>query len=298
MKYDNLMVTKRDGRTERVDLDKIHKVLTWAAEGLEDVSISMVEMKANIQFYEYIDTKSIHETLIKTSADQISPETPDYQYMAGRLAIFAIRKEAYGDYTPPTLLEHVKKLTAMGKYDKSILENYTEEEFEQIEEILDHNRDLDLAYAATQQMIGKYLLQDRVTKQLYESPQMVFILIAMTGFMNYKDKETRMSYIKQMYDGLSTFAFSLPTPIMGGLRTPTRQYSSCVTVECGDSLDSINATANAIVNYISQRAGIGINAGAIRALNSPIRNGEAVHTGVIPFYKHFQTAVKSCSQGK
>lgn len=296
MTYEDILVTKRNGNSEKIDLDKIHRVLTWGAEGLEDVSVSLVEMRSNIQFYNNITTNDIHETLVKATADLISPETPDYQYMAGRLAMFATRKQAYGEYTPPPLYTHIRKLTEMGKYDKSIIASYTEEEMNELDNYIDHNRDLDLAYAATQQMIGKYLLQDRVTKQLYESPQMLFMLVAMTGFINYP-KETRLNYVKRMYDALSKFEISLPTPVMGGVRTPTRQFSSCVTIECGDSLDSINATANAIVNYISQRAGIGVNAGAIRALNSPIRNGEAVHTGVIPFYKHFQTAVKSCSQG-
>lgn len=226
MNYENLLVTKRNGNTEKIDLDKIHRVATWAAEGLENVSVSMVEMRSNIQFYDRINTSDIHETLVKATADLISPETPDYQYMAGRLAIFATRKQAYGEYTPPTLLDHITKLTELGKYDESILASYNEKEINELDEYIDHNRDLDLAYAATQQMIGKYLLQDRVTKQLYESPQMLFMLIAMTGFISYP-KETRLQYVKRMYDALSKFEISLPTPIMGGLRTPTRQYSSC-----------------------------------------------------------------------
>lgn len=296
MKYENILVTKRGGYPEKSDLDKIHRVLTWAAEGLDNVSVSLVEMRSNIQFFDGIDTNTIHETLVKATADLISPESPDYQYMAGRLAMFATRKQAFGEYTPPTLFEHITKLTEKGKYDGAILSTYSKSEIDELDEYIDHSRDMDLAYAATQQMIGKYLLQDRVTKRLYESPQMLFMLVAMTGFISYP-KETRLHYVKRMYDSLSKFEVSLPTPIMGGLRTPTKQYSSCVKIDCDDSLDSINASANAIVNYISQRAGIGINAGAIRALGSPIRNGEAVHTGVIPFYKHFQSAVKSCSQG-
>lgn len=299
---DTLLVTKRDGRKEPVTVEKIHKVLEWAAEGLEDVSVSMVEMKSHIQLYDGITTKDIHETLIKTAADLISPEFPNYQYMAARLAIFNIRKTAYGDYEPPTLKEHLERHipnldTNVGnKYDNRLLTQYTVEELNELNDCIDHNRDLILTYAATQQMIGKYLVQDRVTKQIYESPQMLFMLVAMAGFINYP-KETRLSYVKRTYDALSKLEISLPTPIMGGLRTPTRQFSSCVTINCGDSLDSINASSNAIVDYISQRAGIGLNAGAIRALGSPIRGGEAVHTGVIPFYKLFQAAVKSCSQG-
>lgn len=296
MTNDNIQVKKRAGYLEPLDLEKIHKVLEWAAEGLKDVSVSMVEMKAHLQFYNGITTADIHETLIKSAADLISPETPEYQYMAGRLAIFSIRKIAYRGYTPPPLPVFIRQMTELGKYDKAILACYSEDELYELNDYIDHSRDMLLAYAATQQMIGKYLIQDRVTKRLYESPQMLFMLVAMTGFISYEPTK-RMEYVKKTYDMLSKLEISLPTPIMGGLRTPTKQFSSCVLIECGDSLDSINASANAIVNYISQRAGIGINAGAIRALNSPIRNGEAVHTGVIPFYKHFQSAVKSCSQG-
>lgn len=296
MSQTDIHVKKRNGNLELLDLDKIHKVLDWAAEDLNDVSVSMVEMNAHIQFFNGIPTEMVHETLIKSTADLISPNTPDYQYMAGRLAIFHIRKIAFGDYTPPPLKEHIAKLVNDNRYDKNILEKYSEKELDYLDEVIDHNRDLNLAYAATQQMIGKYLVQDRVTKRVYESPQFLFMLVAMTGFIDYP-KETRLDFVTRFYNALSKLEISLPTPIMGGLRTPTRQFSSCVTINCGDSLDSINASSNAIVNYISQRAGIGINAGAIRALNSPIRNGEAVHTGVIPFYKLFQAAVKSCSQG-
>lgn len=297
MSQTDIYVKKRNGNLELLNLDKIHKVLDWAAEELNDVSVSMVEMNAHIQFFNGIPTEMVHETLIKSTADLISPSTPDYQYMAGRLAIFHIRKIAFGDYTPPPLKEHIAKLTNDNRYDKNILEKYSEKELDYLNEVIDHNRDLNLAYAATQQMIGKYLVQDRVTKRVHESPQFLFMLVAMTGFIDYP-KETRLDYVTRFYNALSKLEISLPTPIMGGLRTPTRQFSSCVTINCGDSLDSINASSNAVVNYISQRAGIGINAGAIRALNSPIRNGEAVHTGVIPFYKLFQAAVKSCSQGK
>lgn len=296
MTQSEIYVKKRNGSVELLDLDKIHKVLDWAAEDLNDVSVSMVEMNSHIQFFNNIPTEMVHETLIKSTADLISPTTPDYQYMAGRLAIFHIRKIAFGDYTPPSLKDHITNLTKDGRYDSNILESYSEKELEYLDEVIDHNRDLNLAYAATQQMIGKYLVQDRVTKRVYESPQFLFMLVAMTGFIDYP-KETRLDFVTRFYNALSKLEISLPTPIMGGLRTPTRQFSSCVTINCGDSLDSINASSNAIVNYISQRAGIGINAGAIRALNSPIRNGEAVHTGVIPFYKLFQAAVKSCSQG-
>ena len=293
---DNIKVTKRDGRLEPIDLDKIHKVIEWAAHDLDNVSVSQVELKSHIQFYDGIRTRDIHETIIKSAADLISETTPDYQYLAARLAIFHLRKIAYNKFTPPHLYDHVKTLTDAGKYDEHILADYSRAEFDELEEYLDHWRDMNLAYAAVEQMAGKYLVQDRVTKTVYESPQFLYMLVGMCLFANY-DKGERLSYVKRFYDATSQFKISLPTPIMSGVRTPSRQFSSCVLIECGDSLDSINATTSAIVRYVSQRAGIGINAGRIRALGSPIRGGEAQHTGCIPFYKLFQTAVKCCSQG-
>ncbi|WP_372843304.1 class 1a ribonucleoside-diphosphate reductase subunit alpha [Psychrobacter sp.] len=293
---DKIQVTKRDGRLELIELDKIHKVIEWAAHGLDNVSVSQVELKSHIQFYEGIKTRDIHETIIKSAADLISEETPDYQYLAARLAIFHLRKIAYNKFTPPHLYNHVKKLTEAGKYDEHILADYSRAEFDELEEYLDHWRDMNLAYAAVEQMAGKYLVQDRVTKTVFESPQFLYMLVGMCLFASY-DKAERLNYVKRFYDATSEFKISLPTPIMSGVRTPSRQFSSCVLIECGDSLDSINATTSAIVRYVSQRAGIGINAGRIRALGSPIRGGEAQHTGCIPFYKLFQTAVKCCSQG-
>jgi len=293
---DNIKVMKRDGRLEPIDLDKIHKVITWAAEGLDNVSVSQVELKSHIQFYDGIKTRDIHETIIKAAADLISEDTPDYQYLAARLAIFHLRKIAYNQFEPPHLFDHVTKLTEAGKYDQHILQDYSREEFDELNDYIDHWRDMNLAYAAAEQMAGKYLVQDRVTKTVYESPQFLYVLVGMCLFASY-DKSERMHYVKRFYDAASTFKISLPTPIMSGVRTPSRQFSSCVLIECGDSLDSINATTSAIVRYVSQRAGIGINAGNIRALGSPIRGGEAQHTGCIPFYKLFQTAVKCCSQG-
>ncbi|MGL5365823.1 MAG: class 1a ribonucleoside-diphosphate reductase subunit alpha, partial [Plesiomonas shigelloides] len=292
----SLLVTKRDGRKERIDLDKIHRVITWAAEGLHNVSVSQVELRSHIQFYDGIRTSDIHETIIKAAADLISRESPDYQYLAARLAIFHLRKKAYGQFEPPKLLDHVRKMVELGKYDAHLLQDYSEEEFAQMDEFLDHWRDMNFSYAAVKQLEGKYLVQNRVTGEIYESAQFLYILVAACLFAGYP-RETRLDYVRRFYDAISTFKISLPTPIMSGVRTPTRQFSSCVLIECGDSLDSINATSSAIVKYVSQRAGIGINAGRIRALGSEIRGGEAFHTGCIPFYKHFQTAVKSCSQG-
>ena len=297
---EDILVQKRDGRLEKIDLDKIHRVIEWAAEGLDNVSVSQVEISSHIQFYDKITTKSIHETIIKSAADLISAATPDYQYLAARLAIFHLRKIAFGQFEPPHLFDHVTKLTQEGRYDTHILQDFSKEEFDILNDYIDHNRDLSFAYAAVKQMEGKYLVQDRVSKQVFESPQFLYMLVGMCLFASYDkqyDKAARLDYIKRFYDTTSTFKISLPTPIMSGVRTPSRQFSSCVLIECDDSLDSINATTSAIVRYVSQRAGIGVNAGRIRALGSPIRGGEAQHTGCIPFYKLFQTAVKCCSQG-
>jgi len=293
---DTLHVTKRNGRLEPIDLDKIHRVIEWAAKGLSNVSVSQVELKSHIQFYEGIRTDDIHETIIKSAADLISPETPDYQYLAARLTVFHLRKIAFGKFTPPHLLAHTRKLVDLGKYDPHLLRDYDEAEFEALNAHIDHRRDMTFAYAAVKQLEGKYLLQNRVTRQIYESPQFLYMLVAMCLFSRY-EKSKRLHYVKAFYDAVSLFKISLPTPIMAGVRTPTRQFSSCVLIESDDSLDSINATTSAIVRYVSQRAGIGINGGRIRAVGSEIRGGEAQHTGCLPFFKLFQAAVKSCSQG-
>nr|WP_067298571.1 class 1a ribonucleoside-diphosphate reductase subunit alpha [Marinobacterium profundum] len=292
----DLMVTKRDGRREKIDLEKIHRVVIWAAQGLDNVSPSEVELKAHLQFYDGIKTSDIHETLIKSAADLISESAPDYQYLAARLAIFHLRKRAFGVFEPPHLQAHVAGMVESKRYDRHLLEDYSAQDWDTLNSYLVHDRDMNFSYVAVKQLEGKYLVQNRVTGDIYESPQILYMLVAACLFANYP-AETRLDYVRRFYDATSLFKLSLPTPIMAGVRTPTRQFSSCVLIECDDSLDSINATAGAIVKYVSQRAGIGINAGQIRAIGSPIRNGEAFHTGCIPFYKHFQTAVKSCSQG-
>ena len=292
----NLFVTKRNGKKEHIDLEKIHRVITWAAEGLDNVSVSQVELNSHIQFYDGIRTDDIHETIIKAAADLISEESPDYQYLAAHLAVFHLRKKAYRRFTPPSVFEHVSKMCSKGKYDEHLLQDYTKKEFEAMEKFIDHKRDLNFSYGAVKQLEGKYLIQNRVTGEIYESAQFLYLLVSACLFAGY-DKSVRLDYVKRFYDAASQFKISLPTPIMAGVRTPTRQFSSCVLIESDDSLDSINAAASSIVKYVSQRAGIGINAGRIRALGSTIRGGEALHTGCIPFYKYFQTAVKSCSQG-
>jgi ribonucleoside-diphosphate reductase alpha chain len=296
MTNQHIQVTKRNGSKEPIDLEKIHRVITWAAEGLENVSVSEVELRSHIQFYDGITTSDIHETIVKSAADLISENAPDYQHLAARLAIFHLRKKAFDRFTPPTLFEHLNKMVRTRLYDTQILEDYSKQEIDELDSYIQHDRDLTFSYAAVKQLEGKYLVQNRVTGKIYESPQFIYMLIPMCLFAHYP-RETRLQYIKDFYDASSLFKLSLPTPIMSGVRTPTRQFSSCVLIECGDSLDSINATSSSIVKYVSQRAGIGVNVGRIRALGSEIRGGEAYHTGMIPFIKHFQTAVKSCSQG-
>ncbi|WP_065353465.1 class 1a ribonucleoside-diphosphate reductase subunit alpha [Candidatus Pseudothioglobus singularis] len=291
-----ILVTKRDGSKESIDFEKIHRVVHWASQDLENISVSQVEINAQLAFFDGIKTEDIHETIIKSAADLISTDVPDYQYLAARLAIFHLRKKAFKSFTPPSLIDHVTKLTNLGIYDKDILNKYNASEFEEFNNYIDHWRDMNFSYAAVKQLEGKYLVQNRVTGEIHESPQMLYMLVGMCLFQEYKGK-ARIKIVKRFYDASSNFKISLPTPIMAGVRTPTRQFSSCVLIETDDDLDSISAASGAIVKYVSQRAGIGINAGKIRALGSPIRGGEATHTGCIPFFKHFHTAVKSCSQG-
>jgi ribonucleoside-diphosphate reductase alpha chain len=293
---ETITVIKRSGEKAPLDLNKFHKVVMWACDGIAGVSASEIELKSHIQFYSGISTKDIQETLIKASADLISEDTPNYQYVAGRLINYTLRKEVYGGFEPLDLLTIINKNIKNNKYDKEILSLYTEEEINTLNSYISHKRDDDFTYVAMEQMRGKYLCQNRVTKEYYETPQIMYMMIAATIFSKYP-KETRLNYVKDFYDAISTFKISLPTPIMAGLRTPTRQFSSCVLIESDDSLNSINATSTSIVRYISQKAGIGINAGRIRALGQSIRGGDAMHTGLIPFLKLFQASVKSCSQG-
>ena len=291
-----IQVTKRDGRKESLDIDKLHKVVFWAIQDIAGVSASEVEIKSHIQFYNGITSADIQETLIKSAADLISEETPNYQHVAGRLITYHLRKQVYGDFVPWHVKKLVEKNVDSGFYDSELLEKYTDTEWEQINKWIKHERDEDLTYVAMEQFRGKYLVQNRVTKQVFETPQMCYMLIAATLFQDYP-ADTRMRYVKDYYNAISTHQISLPTPVMAGVRTPQRQFSSCVLIETDDSLDSINATSSSIVKYVSQKAGIGIGAGRIRALGSPIRKGDAYHTGVIPFYKMFQAATRSCSQG-
>ena len=291
-----MQVQKRDGTLEDLNIEKLHKVVMYACEDISGVSASEVEINSKIQFFDKIVTEDIQETLIKSAADLISEESPNYQYVAGRLINYHLRKQVYGTFEPPCLCDIIQDNIDAGFYDPEFVELYTKEEINQLQDYIDHNRDEVLTYAAMEQFRGKYLVQNRATGEIFETPQVAYMMIAATLFAKYP-AETRMSYVKAYYDAISTFKISLPTPVMAGVRTPQRQFSSCVLIETDDSLDSINATSSSIVKYVSQKAGIGIGAGSIRAVGSKIRSGDATHTGVIPFYKMFQSAVKSCSQG-
>ena len=292
----NIIINKRDGKKEELDLEKMHKVVFYACEDITGVSASEVEIKSHLQFYDGIESADIQETLIKAAADLISEETPNYQWVAGRLINYHLRKQVYDNFEPPHLREIARKNVDRGLYDPEFFSIYSDEEIDQMEEFIKHERDEDMTYAAMEQFRGKYLVQNRATGEIFETPQVCYMMIAATLFSQYP-KEERMKWVKDYYDAISNFDISLPTPVMAGVRTPQRQFSSCVLVETDDDLDSINATSSAIVKYVSQKAGIGIGAGSIRAIGSKIRNGDATHTGVIPFYKLFQSSVKSCSQG-
>lgn len=290
-----MLVTKRDGRREPFQWEKISKVLSWAGEGL-DVSTSQVEISLRLHVVDGVTTGELHRAVVKSIADLISADEPDYAIMAARAAMFGIRKEAYGQFEPMHFPLFVKSMVSRGLYDEAILRDYDDYELEVMADAINHGLDMTYAYAAVKQLEGKYLVQNRVTGELYETPQMANMMIAACLFSRY-DKAVRMDYVLRFYEALSTFKLSLPTPIMAGMRTPTRQFSSCVLISSGDSLDSINAASSAIVKYVSQRAGIGLDISRIRAIGSPIRRGEANHTGLIPFIKLFKAAVKSCSQG-
>jgi len=291
-----IMVVKRDGRQEVLDLEKIHKVVFWSCEGLTGVSPSEVELRAKLQLEDGTPSTKIHELLIKSASELISEDTPNYQYVASRLASYQLRKEVYGRYEPWTVKQVVEANVKAGHYTSELLENFDDDDWRKMEKIVKHSRDDLIAFAGMEQWRGKYLVKDRVTGQFFETPQIAIVLIAAIGFMAYP-KEIRMEYIKDFYDAVSQFDISLPTPIMAGLRTPQKQFSSCVTIATDDSLDSLLATNGAVVKYISQKAGLGIDMSRVRAQGSKIRNGDAEHTGMIPFVRWFQSAVKSCSQG-
>lgn len=290
-------VIKRDGRKEALDIDKLHKVVFWACEGITGVSESEIEIQAQLKFEDGIKTEDIQETLIKSAADLISEETPNYDQVAGRLASYHVRKQVYDDYEPWPLYKIVKTNVEAGIYDPVLLEKYTEDDWIAFDKIVKHERDNDIRYAGMEQYRGKYLRRHKNTGQMFESPQVALLVIAAVLFIDDPEEE-RVKNIKGLYDAVSTFKVSLPTPIMAACRSPRKQGASCVLIDVDDSLDSMTAATDAIVKYVSARAGLGINVGRIRAVGSDIRNdGESEHTGIIPFIRLFQSATKSCSQG-
>jgi ribonucleoside-diphosphate reductase alpha chain len=289
-------VQKRDGRIEPLDLDKMHLMVEEATKGLAGVSASQVEMTSGIQFYNGISTGEIQEILIKSASDLIDLDHPNYQYVAARLLLFSVRKQLYGKIREmPKLIDHITEKAYEDLYDKDIFAKYTIEEIQKAETFIDHERDFLFTYAGLRQVVDKYLVQDRSTGKVYETPQFMYIMIALTIFRDYP-KTTRMSYVKRYYDAISRHRLNIPTPIMAGVRTPLRQFASCVLVDVDDTLDSIFSSDMAIGRYVAQRAGIGINAGRIRGINSKIRDGEVQHTGVVPFLKKFESTVRCCTQ--
>ena len=289
-------VVKRNGKTEPLDLDKLHIMVEEACKDLAGVSASQVEMQSGIQFYDGITTAEIQEILIRSASDLIDLDHPNYQFVAARLLLFALRKQLFGGmYECPTVKWHVERCVGRGVYDAEILSLYNDEEFEKLQSFIVHERDYLFTYAGLRQVVDKYLVQDRSSGSLYETPQFMYLLIAATIFSKYP-KETRLDYVKKYYDAISKHKINIPTPIMAGVRTPLRQYASCVLVDVDDTLDSIFTSDMAIGRYVAQRAGIGINAGRIRGINAKIRGGEVQHTGVVPFLKKFESTVRCCTQ--
>ncbi|ECF6103416.1 ribonucleotide-diphosphate reductase subunit alpha [Salmonella enterica subsp. enterica serovar Give] len=295
-----ISIIKRDGSIEPLSEEKYNRVVMWGVENIRNVSASAIAMGAAASIFDGMTTCQLHEALVKSAADLISPETPNYSNVAARLNLFKLRKDAFGQYDYPNFYNHIVSNVSRGVYDEDLLKFYTPEEIVELGVYIKPKRDEYFGYAATVQLASKYLVQNRVTGEIYEGPQQLYMLVGMCLFQNWEDGcagKTRLEMVKGFYDVTSTFKLSLPTPIMAGVRTPTRQFSSCVLIEAEDSLKGISAASSAIIDYVSRRAGIGVGFGRLRALGSEIRNGEATHTGVIPFLKHFQTAVKSCSQG-
>ena len=294
---DNLLVTKRNGRGKvSLDIEKIHTMVGYATENITGVSASHVEMNSGIQFFDGISTDTIQQILIKSANDLISLENPNYQFVAARLLLFSLRKKLFHKlWEHPSLLTHIKSCIEQGIYDEDILNNYTTAEIDRLNGFIDHERDYNFTYAGLRQVMDKYLVQDRSNGKIFETPQFMYMMIAATLFAKYP-KEKRITYVKKYYDAISKFRINIPTPVMAGVRTPLRQFASCVLVDSDDSLPSIFSSDMAIGRYVAQRAGIGINAGRIRGINSRIRGGEIQHTGVIPFLKKFEATVRCCTQ--
>ena len=290
-------VVKRNGIVESLNLEKIHKMVEMACDGVAGVSESAIEMNANLQIFDGIKTDDIQEILIKSANDLISLDTPNYQFVAARLLLFSLRKAVYQRHPDahPHIHWHIKECIAKGLYDKTLVDSYSGLEWDDINSMIDYDRDYMFTYAGLRQVVDKYLVQDRSTGEVYETPQQMYVMIAATLFQRYPE-ESRLTYVKKYYDAISTHKINIPTPIMGGVRTPLRQFASCVLVDIDDTLDSIFSSDMAIGYYVAQRAGIGINAGRIRGINAKIRGGEVQHTGVVPFLKKFESTVRCCTQ--
>ena len=289
------MIVKRNGTKEPLNIDKIHKVVIHACEGLAGVSASQIEMNANLQFYDGMTTEEIQRDSIRSANDLISLEAPNYQYAAARLLSYGINKQVFGEYQTISLKEMIIKNIERGVYDPGILQSYDYSEIESLGAYIKHKRDENFTYAGLRQVADKYLVQDRSSGEIFETPQFMYMMIAATLFANYP-KEDRMYYVRRYYDATSLFKINIPTPVMAGVRTPVRQFASCVLVDSDDTLDSILASDMSIGRYTAQRAGIGINAGRIRGVNAKIRGGEVAHTGIIPFLKKFEATVRCCTQ--
>ena len=291
-----IKVVKRMGRIEPINLEKIHIMVDAACKDLAGVSASQVEIQSGIQFYDGITTSEIQEILIRSASDLIDLDHPNYQFVAARLLLFSIRKSVYGKMRDlPDLLFHIKECVDRGIYDREVLDKYSEDELEKVNTWIDHDRDYLFTYAGLRQIVDKYLVQDRSSGKVFESPQFMYVMIALTIFQDYP-KETRLNYVRRYYEAISKHKINIPTPIMAGVRTPLRQFASCVLVDVDDTLDSIFSSDMAIGRYVAQRAGIGINAGRIRGINAKIRGGEVQHTGVVPFLKKFESTVRCCTQ--
>jgi len=288
-------IVKRSGGAEPININKIHKVVEHACEGLAGVSSSQIEMNANLQFYDGMSTSEIQEVLVRSANDLISLDNPNYQYAAARLLTYGLYKQVFGEFLAVSFKQIIDQNIERGLYDPEILNSYTDEEIETLNRYIHHKRDENFTYAGMRQVVDKYLVQDRSTGEIFETPQFMYMMIAATLFANYP-AETRMHYVRRYYDATSLFKVNIPTPVMAGVRTPVRQFASCVLVDSDDTLDSIFASDMAIGRYTAQRAGIGINAGRIRGVNAKIRGGEVAHTGIVPFLKKFESTVRCCTQ--
>ena len=288
-------IVKRNGSREPININKIHKVVMHACEGLAGVSASQIEMNANLQFYDGMSTSEIQEIMVRSANDLISLDTPNYQFAAARLLTYGLYKDVFGQYQSVPFIDIIKANIERGLYDPAILDMYTEEEIGQLDAYIKHKRDENFTYAGMRQVVDKYLCQDRSSGKIFETPQYMYMMIAATLFANYP-KEDRLYYVRRYYDATSLFKINIPTPVMAGVRTPIRQFASCVLVDSDDTLDSIFASDMSIGRYTAQRAGIGINSGRIRGVNSKIRGGEVAHTGIIPFLKKFEATVRCCTQ--